>query len=105
MGEPELSLLCSIGQVQCSVASMVDGSVALSWFSYGRTLRISVFVTWLLPCFLTRVAMVAGANYLQRELPDEVLLKIFTYLLEFDLCNVMQVCKRFQNIASDLELW
>ena len=46
-----------------------------------------------------------GAYYLQHELPDEVLLKIFSYLLEFDLCTVGQVCKRFHTIANDTELW
>ena len=46
-----------------------------------------------------------GAYYLQQELPDEVLLKIFSYLLEFDLCYVAQVCKRFSVIANDTELW
>lgn len=46
-----------------------------------------------------------AAHYLQHELPDEVLLTIFNYLLEQDLCRVSQVCKRFQNIANDTELW
>ncbi|XP_013385972.1 F-box only protein 11 isoform X2 [Lingula anatina] len=46
-----------------------------------------------------------AARYLQQELPDEVLLKIFSYLLEFDLCSVAQVCKRFHTIANDQELW
>ncbi|KAK2174892.1 hypothetical protein NP493_769g02005 [Ridgeia piscesae] len=46
-----------------------------------------------------------GAHYLQHELPDEVLLKIFMYVLEFDLVNVMQVCKRFSQVANDMELW
>ncbi|XP_074643961.1 F-box only protein 11-like [Tubulanus polymorphus] len=47
----------------------------------------------------------AGAHYLQHELPDEVLLSIFSYLLEYDLCNVAQVCKRFNTISNDTELW
>lgn len=46
-----------------------------------------------------------AAHYLQYELPDEVLLTIFTYLTEKDLCRVSQVCKRFQMIANDTELW
>ncbi|XP_030753348.1 F-box only protein 11 [Sitophilus oryzae] len=46
-----------------------------------------------------------AAHYLQYELPDEVLLTIFSYLLEQDLCRVSQVCKRFQIIANDTELW
>ena len=46
-----------------------------------------------------------GGKYLQNELPDEVLLKIFSYLLEFDLCRAAQVCKRFKTIADDMELW
>lgn len=46
-----------------------------------------------------------AAHYLQYELPDEVLLTIFTFLGEQDLCRVSQVCKRFQVIANDTELW
>jgi len=38
-------------------------------------------------------------------MPDEVLLTIFSYLLEQDLCRVSLVCKRFQTIANDCELW
>ncbi|XP_028969124.1 F-box only protein 11 [Galendromus occidentalis] len=39
------------------------------------------------------------------ELPDEVLLTIFSYLVEQDLCRLAQVCKRFHTIANDTELW
>jgi F-box protein 11 len=46
-----------------------------------------------------------GGKYLQQDLPDEVLLKIFSYLLEFDLCRASQVCKRFRSIGNDAELW
>ncbi|KAL3874906.1 hypothetical protein ACJMK2_037858 [Sinanodonta woodiana] len=46
-----------------------------------------------------------GGQYLTDDLPDEVLLKIFSYLLEFDLCRVAQVCRRFKEIATDSELW
>ncbi|GBN81536.1 F-box only protein 11, partial [Araneus ventricosus] len=46
-----------------------------------------------------------AAHYLLYELPDEVLLTIFSYLLEQDLCRVAQVCKRFHIISSDTELW
>lgn len=46
-----------------------------------------------------------GGRYLQEDLPDEVLLKIFSYLLEFDLCRASRVCKRFQTISNDVELW
>jgi len=47
----------------------------------------------------------SAAHYLQYELPDEVLICIFSYLFEQDLCRVSQVCKRFQSIANDTELW
>lgn len=46
-----------------------------------------------------------AAHYLQYEMPDEVLLTIFSYLMEQDLCRVSLVCKRFQTIANDCELW
>lgn len=46
-----------------------------------------------------------AAHYLQYEMPDEVLLTIFSYLLEQDLCRLSLVCKRFNTIANDTELW
>ncbi|XP_020713714.1 F-box only protein 11 [Ceratitis capitata] len=46
-----------------------------------------------------------AAQYLQYEMPDEVLLAIFSYLLEQDLCRLALVCKRFNVIANDTELW
>lgn len=46
-----------------------------------------------------------AAQYLQYELADEVLLAIFSYLLEQDLCRLALVCKRFNTIANDTELW
>lgn len=46
-----------------------------------------------------------AAHYLQYEMPDEVLLTIFSYLFEQDLCRVSLVCKRFNSIANDTELW
>ncbi|KAH9380216.1 hypothetical protein HPB48_003302 [Haemaphysalis longicornis] len=47
----------------------------------------------------------SGAHYLLLEVPDEVLLTIFSYLLEQDLCRVAQVCRRFHTISNDTELW
>lgn len=49
--------------------------------------------------------LIVGSRYLQQELPDEVLIKIFSYLLEYDLCRAACVCKRFRTIANDTELW
>ena len=48
---------------------------------------------------------VSGHNYLQTALPDEIVLTIISYLLEFDLCRVAQVCRRFNTIANDPEVW
>lgn len=47
----------------------------------------------------------SAAHYLTYEMPDEVLLTIFSYFMEADLCRVALVCKRFQTIANDCELW
>ncbi|XP_050048771.1 F-box only protein 11 [Dermacentor andersoni] len=47
----------------------------------------------------------SAAHYLLLEVPDEVLLTIFSYLLEQDLCRVAQVCRRFHAISNDTELW
>lgn len=57
------------------------------------------------PIYLFSDCTNTAAHYLQYELPDEVLLTIYNYLLEQDLCRVSQVCKRFQAIANDTELW
>lgn len=46
-----------------------------------------------------------GRNYLQTALPDEIVLTIMSYLLEFDLCRAAQVCRRFSVIANDTEIW
>lgn len=50
-------------------------------------------------------SLLEAAHYLLYQLPDEVLLSIFSYLLEKDLCRVAQVCKRFNVIADDIEVW
>ena len=47
----------------------------------------------------------SAAHYLLYALSDEVLLYIFSFLKEKDLCRVAQVCKRFHVIATDTELW
>uniref|UniRef100_A0A3B3ZBV3 F-box domain-containing protein n=1 Tax=Periophthalmus magnuspinnatus TaxID=409849 RepID=A0A3B3ZBV3_9GOBI len=39
-------------------------------------------------------------QYLQEKLPDEVVLKIFSYLLEQDLCRAACVCKRFSELPQ-----
>ncbi|XP_037025646.1 F-box only protein 11 isoform X1 [Bradysia coprophila] len=53
----------------------------------------------------TDSTVTSAAHYLQYEMPDEVLLTIFSYLLEQDLCRLSLVCKRFNTIANDTELW
>ena len=55
--------------------------------------------------YIYAVGSAVGARYIQEELPDEVLLKILSYLLEYDLCRVSCVCKRLRTIANDTELW
>ncbi|XP_033627514.1 F-box only protein 11-like isoform X2 [Asterias rubens] len=44
-------------------------------------------------------------NFLQYHVPSEILLKIFSYLLEKDLCNAACVCKRFNSLAGDPTVW
>ena len=39
------------------------------------------------------------------QLPDELLLFIFSYLLEKDLGRLSLVCRRFRTISNDCELW
>ena len=57
---------------------------------------------WLTGCTASGVN---GQNYLQTALPDEIVLTIVSYLLEFDLCRVAQVCRRLNTIANDSEIW
>lgn len=61
------------------------------------------------PVCLTPAVFVCAAapaeQYLQQKLPDEVILKIFSYLLEQDLCQAACVCKRFSQLANDPILW
>ena len=57
-------------------------------------------------CFVANsTSGVDGQNYLQTALPDEIVLTIISYLFEFDLCRVAQVCRRFNTIANDPEIW
>ncbi|XP_065895614.1 F-box only protein 11-like isoform X4 [Dysidea avara] len=39
--------------------------------------------------------------YLDQLLPVELLLVIFSFLRERDLCHVMLVCQQFNNVAND----
>lgn len=58
-----------------------------------------------IPSTSTSATSMSAAHYLQYEMPDEVLLTIFGYLLELDLCRVSLVCKRFNAIANDCGIW
>ncbi|XP_065895613.1 F-box only protein 11-like isoform X3 [Dysidea avara] len=42
-----------------------------------------------------------GQPYLDQLLPVELLLVIFSFLRERDLCHVMLVCQQFNNVAND----
>lgn len=67
--------------------------------------RVCVFVfvcVFFLFCFFLAAP---AEQYLQQKLPDEVVLKIFSYLLEQDLCQAACVCKRFSQLANDPILW
>lgn len=39
------------------------------------------------------------------DLPDTVVLKVFSYLDEYELCNVAAVCASWRRIAYDSSLW
>ena len=39
------------------------------------------------------------------ELPEEILLKIFTYLNVKDICRCAKVCKRFGKLSHDESIW
>lgn len=43
--------------------------------------------------------------YFQEVLPTEVLVHMFSYLRERDLCAVAQVCRRFKEVAGLESLW
>ena len=66
----------------------------------------SFLTTHTIICVCLCVCVAAPAEqYLQQKLPDEVVLKIFSYLLEQDLCQAACVCKRFSQLANDPILW
>ena len=44
---------------------------------------------------------VSGGLYLTSILPEELLLHIFSFLRESDLCQASLVCKKFARFASD----
>jgi hypothetical protein len=44
-------------------------------------------------------------NYFTDKLPNEVIIKIFSYLYEIDLARVLLVCKKFYQIGNDHNLW
>ena len=48
---------------------------------------------------------VSGGLYLTSILPEELLLHIFSFLRESDLCQASLVCKKFARFASDRKLW
>ena len=48
---------------------------------------------------------VSGGLYLTSILPEELLLHIFSFLSESDLCQASLVCKKFARFASDRKLW
>lgn len=64
-------------------------------------LNVSPYIVTVCLCVLAAPA----EQYLQQKLPDEVVLKIFSYLLEQDLCQAACVCKRFSQLANDPILW
>ena len=45
-----------------------------------------------------------GSVHLQ-NVPEEILMNIFSYLLEIDLCNAAQVCTKFERVSDDQKLW
>lgn len=73
------------------------------------TVQNSVSVVHFIFIFLLHLVLFHPAapaeQYLQEKLPDEVVLKIFSYLLEQDLCRAACVCKRFSELANDPILW
>lgn len=68
-----------------------------------RKLLPAQYIVYILFVFLFIAA--PAEQYLQEKLPDEVVLKIFSYLLEQDLCRAACVCKRFSELANDPILW
>ena len=44
-------------------------------------------------------------SYFSKSLPNEVLVHIFSFLREKELCRIEQVCKTFQQIALLESLW
>ena len=47
----------------------------------------------------------ANLNHFTDRLPYEVIIKIFSYLNEYDLARLLSVCKKFNSISNDYNLW
>lgn len=83
----------------CSVSFASIPSSSSCYLARKRPRRMAIYGTGI------DTTVTSAAHYLQYEMPDEVLLTIFSYLLEQDLCRLSLVCKRFNTIANDTELW
>lgn len=75
-------------------------SISCYYFGCVNTSSINKVSLWLCSSLAA-----PAEHYLQEKLPDEVVLKIFSYLLEQDLCRAACVCKRFSELANDPILW
>lgn len=51
------------------------------------------------------IKSVGKAQMASTSLPDEILLKIFSYFGPDDLCNISKVCIRWRKVAQDVQLW
>uniref|UniRef100_A0A0A1WPR0 F-box only protein 11 n=2 Tax=Zeugodacus cucurbitae TaxID=28588 RepID=A0A0A1WPR0_ZEUCU len=107
---PSPTVHSSIPQQHCSalpIGGIEDNNFMLPARKRSRRLYAQ---TAEVPCMAACTGSISlvgptAAQYLQYEMPDEVLLAIFSYLLEQDLCRLSLVCKRFNTIANDTELW
>lgn len=46
-----------------------------------------------------------NGRFIVDSLPEELLLRIFSFLLEGDLCRASAVCRTFYRISNDVEIW
>ena len=98
------TILQTVAQKPKSTSISSPNSCSKNMSNCGLYFVVLCTACWSLTGHVT-TSGVNGQNYLQTALPDEIVLTIISYLLEFDLCRVAQVCRRFNTIANDPEIW
>jgi len=75
------------------------------WLGMSLVLPCIVSLVYLLTYMYTYYYIHTVLPYFNEYLPTEVLVHIFSFLRERDLCHIGQVCVRFRQISNLDSLW